>query len=82
MVLLRAEPTSWEDLETLEGFQAFKDKLLAHGWGDFLHSLQGYDETVSLKFALGFDGKQAHMGSLDFEVLEQTIAQITSLPQT
>ena len=82
MVLLHSEPTSWEELETLEGFQAFEEKLLAHGWGDFLHSLQGHDELVSLKFALGFDGKRAHMGSLVFEVSEETIARVTKLPRT
>lgn len=31
MVLVRAEPTSWADLEALEGFQVFKEKLVAHG---------------------------------------------------
>jgi len=74
MVLLRAEPTSWDDLEALEGFQVFKEKLIAHGWDHFLHSLQGHDESITLKFALGFDGKRAHMGSLNFEVSEQSIA--------
>jgi len=82
MVLVRAEPTSWADLEALEGFQSFKEKLSARGWDYFLHLLQGHNETVTLKFALGFDGKRAHMGSLVFEVSEQTIARVTRLPRT
>jgi len=79
MVLVRSEPTSWEELESLEEFQAFREKLLTHGWGDFLHSLQGHDELVSLKFALGFDGRRSHIGTLVFEVSEETIARVTKL---
>jgi len=82
MVLVRAEPTSWAELEALEGFQNFKEKLSARGWDYFLHLLQGHNETVTLKFALGFDGQRAHMGSLTFEVSEQTIARVTRLPRT
>ena len=82
MVLVQAEPTSWADLEALEGFQAFRENLTAHGWDHFLHSLQGHDELVTLKFALGFDGTRTHMGSLTFEVSEQSIARITRLPRT
>lgn len=62
MVLVRAEPTSWADLEALEGFQSFKEKLSARGWDYFLHLLQGHNETVTLKFALGFDGKKGAYG--------------------
>jgi len=82
MVLVRAEPTSWADLEALEGFQSFKEKLSAHGWDYFLHLLQGHNEAITLKFALGFDGRRAHMGSLTFQVSEQTIARVTRLPRT
>ena len=82
MVLVRAEPTSWVDLEALEGFQSFRAKLATHGWDYFLHLLQGQNEVVTLKFALGFDGKRAHMGSLTFEVSEKTIARVTHLPRT
>jgi len=82
MVLVRAEPTSWADLEALEGFQSFRVKLAAHGWEYFLHLLQGHNEAITLKFALGFDGRRAHMGSLTFEVSEQTIARVTHLPRT
>lgn len=82
MVLVRAEPTSWANLEALEGFHSFKEKLATHGWDYFLHLLQGHDEAVTLKFALGFDGKHAHMGLLTFEVLEQSIARVTRLPRT
>lgn len=82
MVLVRAEPTSWADLEALEGFQSFRAKLATHEWDYFLHLLQGHNEAITLKFALGFDGKQAHMGSLTFEVTEQSIARVTRLPRT
>ena len=82
MGLVRSEPTSWEELDAMEEFQAYKQKLLDHCWSDFLHSLQGNDDLVSLKFAMGFDGRMAHLIPLIIKVLEETISWVTRLPRT
>jgi len=70
MGLVQYEPTSWEKLDAMEEFQVYKKNLLDHGWSEFLHSLQGHghDDLVSLKFAMGFDGRMAHLIPLIFEV--------------
>ena len=52
------------------------------GWHSFLTNLQGHDDAVSLQFALGFDGHTAKVGSLVFQVTEESIAQATRLPRT
>jgi hypothetical protein len=43
--------------------------------------LQGYDDDLSMQFSLGFDGKTTHVGSLSFEVSEESIAIATKLPR-
>ena len=50
-------------------------------WGAILSSLQGDDDGLSMKFSVGFDGKTTHVGSLTFEVTEDSIAATTKLPR-
>ena len=45
-------------------------------------NLQGHDDVVSLQFGLGFDGNTAKVGSMVFQVTEESIAQATGLPRT
>jgi hypothetical protein len=43
--------------------------------------LQGHDDGLSMQFAVGFDGKTTHVGSLAFEVSEEFIVAATNLPR-
>jgi hypothetical protein len=51
------------------------------GWGPFLSSLQGHYDGISMQFAVGFDGRITHVGSLNFAVTEESIAATTKLPR-
>ena len=52
------------------------------GWYDFVTKFSGENYGVSRDFALSFNGVQVKLGSLRFEVIEQSIAEAQSLPQT
>jgi hypothetical protein len=43
--------------------------------------LQGHDDGISMQFSLSFDGKTSHVGSLTFEVSEESIVAATKLPR-
>jgi len=58
------EPSSYAELLTIPKFAECTEIFLRTGQGSFLASLQGYDNSVSLKFALGFNGRLACVGSL------------------
>jgi hypothetical protein len=55
--------------------------FLRAGWGPFLLSLQGRDDGLSMKFAVGFEGNIAHVGSFNFAVTEKSIVAATKLPR-
>jgi hypothetical protein len=55
--------------------------VLACWLGPFLSSLQGHDDGLSMQFAVGFDGKIAHVGSFNFVVTEESIVAATKLPR-
>jgi hypothetical protein len=40
--------------------QRFRDA----GWFEFLTTFQGYDEHVSMEFALNFDGHEVEIGKM------------------
>jgi hypothetical protein len=44
-------------------------------------NLHGHDDDLSMQFSLGFDGKKMNVGSLTFEVSEESIAAATKLPR-
>jgi hypothetical protein len=62
-------------------FAQSREVFLCVGWGPFLSSLQGHDDRLSMQFAVGFDGKIAHVGSLIFEVTKESISAAKKLPR-
>jgi hypothetical protein len=77
----RYEPSSYADLFSIPEFSQCREVFLHAGWGPFLSNLQGHDDGLSMQFSLGFDGKTTHVGSLTFEVSEESIAAATKLPR-
>jgi hypothetical protein len=77
----RYEPSSYADLFSIPEFAQCREVFLRAGWGPFLSSLQGHDDGLSMQFAVGFDGKIAHVGSLNFAVTEESIVAATKLPR-
>ena len=76
------ETTEYGQLLAMPKFSASKELFIRAGWHFFLTNLQGHDDVVSLQFTLGFDGHTAKVGSLEFKVMEESIAQATGLPRT
>jgi hypothetical protein len=77
----RYEPSCYADLFSIQEFAQCKEVFLRAGWGAFLSSLQGHDDDISMKFAVGFHGKTTHVGYLIFEVTEESIYTTTKLPR-
>ena len=73
-MLNRHEPSEYGLLLATPDFLACKEMFIRAGWHYFLTNLQGHDDAVSLQFALGFDGHTAKVGSLEFQVMEESIA--------
>jgi hypothetical protein len=49
----RHEPSSYVELLSITEFETYREVFLHMGWGEFLASLQGHDDDVSLQFTLG-----------------------------
>jgi hypothetical protein len=77
----RYEPSSYADLFAIPEFSQCIEVFLCAGWGPFLSSLQGHDDGLSMQFVVGFYGKKTHVGSLTFEVTEESIAVAKKLPR-
>jgi hypothetical protein len=77
----RYEPSSYADLFAIPEFAQCREVFFCVGWGPFLSSLQGHDDVLSMQFSLGFNGKTTHVGSLTFEVIEESIYATTKLPR-
>jgi hypothetical protein len=77
----RYEPSSYADIFSIPEFAQCREMFLHTGWGSFLSNLQGHDDGLSMQFTVGFDGKTSHVGSLSFEVSEESIVATTKLPR-
>jgi hypothetical protein len=77
----RYEPSSYADLFAIPEFAQCREVFLHVGWGPFLSSFQGHDDCLSMQFAVGFDGRIAHVGSLNFAVTEESIVAATKIPR-
>ena len=75
------EPSSYAYLFSIPEFAQCREVFLHAGWGPFLSSLKGHNDGLSMQFAIGFDGKTTHVGSLIFEFIEESIAATTKLPR-
>jgi hypothetical protein len=80
MVANRHEPETYADLETLPEYKATKEILKRAGWEPFLRKFNGYNDAVTLQFALNFDGETAKVGGMEFRVTEEFIAEAVELP--
>ena len=77
----RYEPSSYENLFAIPEFAQCREVFLHAGWGPFLSSLQGHDDSLSMQFVVGFDGRITRVGSLNFAVTEESIVDATKLPR-
>jgi len=82
MVVNRHEPETYVDLEALLEYEATKYIFQKVGWESFLKKFDGYDDMITLQFALHFHGGLAKVGELEFEVTEQFISEEIQLPST
>jgi hypothetical protein len=82
MVANRHEPETYADLETLPEYKATKEIFKQAGWEPFLKKFNGYNDAITLQFALHFDGETAKVGGLEFRVTEEFIAEAIELPTT
>jgi hypothetical protein len=82
MVANRHEPETYADLEALPEYGATRDIFKRAGWEPFLKKFDGYNDAITLQFALHFDGETAKVGELEFGVTEEFIAEAIQLPAT
>jgi hypothetical protein len=82
MVANRHEPETYADLEALPEYKATKEIFKQAGWEPFLRKFNGYNDAITLQFALHFDGETAKVGGLEFRVTEEFIAEAVELPTT
>ena len=82
MVLNQHEPTEYGPLLATPDFLACNELFIRAEWHPFLTNLQGHDDAISLQFALGFDGHTDKVGSMVFQLMEESIVQAIGLPQT
>jgi hypothetical protein len=82
MVENRHEPETYADLEALPEYEATRDIFQKAGWEPFFKKFDGYDDSITLQFALHFQGGFAKVGELEFEVTEKFISEAIQLPTT
>jgi hypothetical protein len=82
MVANRHEPETYADLEALPEYEATRDIFKQAGWEPFLKKFDGYNDAITLQFALHFEGGSSKVGELEFEVTEKFISEAIQLPNT
>jgi hypothetical protein len=82
MVANRHKPETYVDLEALPEYGATRDIFKQAGWEPFMKKFDGYNDAITLQFALHFDGGTAKVGEFEFEVTEDFIAEAIQLPAT
>jgi hypothetical protein len=80
MVENHHEPETYADLEALLEYEATRDIFKQAGWEPFLKKFDGYNDAITLQFALHFEGGFAKVGELEFEVTEKFISEAIQLP--
>jgi hypothetical protein len=82
MVANRHEPETYADLEALPEYKATREIFKQAGWEPFLKKFDGFNDAITLQFALNFDGETAKVGELEFGITEEFIAKAIQLPTT
>jgi len=77
--VIRVEPNG---SQTFLLYDDESDDLKSQGWVEFLKKFQGYNLQEAQEFALSFDGSQAKVGSIQLEMTEEFLSEVTSLPLT
>ena len=65
--------------ELLEAYPQMAQRFRDARWFEFLTTFEGYDEQVSMEFALNFDGHEVQIGKMLMPVIEKTIAKACRL---
>jgi hypothetical protein len=82
MVVNHHEPETYADSEALPEYEATKHIFQKARWESFFKKFDGYDDSVTLQFALRFHGGLDKVGELEFEVTEKFISEVIQLPST
>jgi hypothetical protein len=82
MVTNRHELETYADLEALPEYKATREIFKQAGWEPFLKKFDGFNDAITLQFALNFDGETAKVGELEFGITEEFIAKAIQLPTT
>jgi hypothetical protein len=82
MVENRHEMETYADLEALPKYEATRDIFQKAGWEPFFKKFDGYDDSITLQFAMCFQGGLAKVGELEFEVTKKFISEAIQLPST
>jgi hypothetical protein len=75
--IVRFEP---QGLQLLDSNPIFREYFQTVGCLTFCENLQGGHMEVAKQFSMNFDGVKTRVGSLEFQVTEQTIATTTEMP--
>ena len=82
MVANHHEPETYANLEALPEYGATRDIFKKAGWEPFLKKFDGYNDAITLQFALHFDGGTTKVGELEFELTEEFITEEIQFPTT
>jgi hypothetical protein len=82
MVVNHHEPENYVDLEALLEYEATKHIFQKAGRESFFKKFDGYDDRITLQFALHFHGGLAKVGELEFKVIEKFMSKEIQLPST
>jgi hypothetical protein len=82
IVANRHEPKTYTDLEALSEYGATRDIFKQAGWEPFLKKFDGYNDAITLQFALHFEGGTTKVGELEFEVTEEFVVEAIQFPTT
>jgi hypothetical protein len=75
MVANRHEPETYADLEALPEYKTTREIFRQAGWEPFLKKFDGFNDAITLQFALNFDGETVKVGELEFGITEDFIAK-------
>lgn len=77
---IRSESLSLQEIERTAEYRNSLTLLQESGFLPFLQNFNGFDMAVVLEFTRTFKEGQVRVGSLEFKVTEESIAQATDLP--
>jgi len=73
MVPVGHEPSSVREIKKMTEYQGSLALFQESGFLPFLQRFDGFDMAMALEFARTFEEGQAKVGSMEFEVMEESI---------